>query len=90
MPRLVKKDENLQPGKPLKSANLFPLAAVEWDRLTGELERSGIQARNAGAAHSAARGCGSELGRCSQRIGRDRKSLLAILLARTVSESTYY
>jgi phage terminase small subunit len=43
MPRTVKKDANLQPGKPLKPANLSPLASSEWDRLTGELEQAGIQ-----------------------------------------------
>lgn len=43
MPRTVKKDANLQPGKPIKPGNLSDRAALEWDRLSGELERSGIQ-----------------------------------------------
>jgi hypothetical protein len=40
MPRTAKKDPNLQPGKPVKSANLSTRAAIEWDRLTSELENA--------------------------------------------------
>ncbi len=43
MPRTVKKDANLQPGKPLKPGNLRQRASEEWDRLIGELESAGIQ-----------------------------------------------
>ena len=43
MPRTAKKDPNLQPGKPVKSANLSARAAIEWDRLTSELENAHIQ-----------------------------------------------
>jgi phage terminase small subunit len=50
MPRTVKKDANLLPGKPLKPANLSARASKEWDRLTGELEASQIQVT---AAHRA-------------------------------------
>lgn len=50
MPRTVRKDPNLQPGKPLKPTNLSDRAAKEWDRLTGELEASQIQVT---AAHRA-------------------------------------
>jgi hypothetical protein len=39
MPRTAKKDPNLRPGKPVKSAS----AAIEWDRLTSELENAHIQ-----------------------------------------------
>jgi phage terminase small subunit len=47
MPRTVKKDTNLQPGKPEKPANLSPRAAREWDRLIGELESANIQVSTA-------------------------------------------
>jgi P27 family predicted phage terminase small subunit len=47
MPRTAKKDTNLQPGKPLKPANLSEAASREWDRLTGELEAAGIQVTSA-------------------------------------------
>lgn len=50
MPRTVKKDPNLQPGKPAKPANLSPRASAEWDRLTGELTAASIQVT---AAHRA-------------------------------------
>ena len=50
MPRTVKKDANLLPGKPLKPANLSARASKEWDRLTSELEASQIQVT---AAHRA-------------------------------------
>lgn len=50
MPRTVKTDHNLKPGTPTKPANLSPRASVEWDRLTGELERARIQLS---AAHRA-------------------------------------
>jgi len=50
MPRTVKKDPNLQAGKPLKPQGLSARAAREWDRLTGELSASGIQVT---AAHRA-------------------------------------
>ena len=43
MPRTAKKDVNLQPGKPVKSGNLSARAAIEWDRLTSELENAHIQ-----------------------------------------------
>lgn len=43
MPRTVRKDANLKPGKPLKSSNLSDRAAIAWDRLTGELEAAQIQ-----------------------------------------------
>jgi phage terminase small subunit len=43
MPRTAKKDPNLQPGKPVKSGNLSARAAIEWDRLTSELENAHIQ-----------------------------------------------
>jgi phage terminase small subunit len=43
MPRTAKKDANLQPGKPVKSGNLSARAAIEWDRLTSELENAHIQ-----------------------------------------------
>ena len=43
MPRTTKKDANLKPGKPLKPSNLSARAAVEWDRLTSELESAQIQ-----------------------------------------------
>ena len=39
----AKKDANLQPGKPVKSGNLSARAAIEWDRLTSELENAHIQ-----------------------------------------------
>ena len=42
MPRTVKTDPNLKPGTPTKPANLSARASREWDRLTGELERSRI------------------------------------------------
>lgn len=37
MPRTARKDNNLNPGKLLKPANLPPRASAEWDRLFGEL-----------------------------------------------------
>lgn len=43
MPRTVRTDPNLQPGKPLKPSNLSFRASAEWDRLTGELEAAHIQ-----------------------------------------------
>jgi phage terminase small subunit len=43
MPRTVKKDANLQPGKPVKPDNLSARASAEWDRLAGELEAAHIQ-----------------------------------------------
>lgn len=43
MPRTVKKDANLKPGKPVKPSNLSDRASKEWDRLTGELEEAQIQ-----------------------------------------------
>jgi phage terminase small subunit len=42
LPRTVKTDPNLKPGKPAKPANLSPRASREWDRLTGELESARI------------------------------------------------
>jgi phage terminase small subunit len=47
MPRTVKKDVNLQPGKPLKPDNMSDRAAKEWDRLIGELETAHIQVSTA-------------------------------------------
>jgi phage terminase small subunit len=47
MPRTARKDANLKPGKPLKPANLSDRAAVEWDRLTCDLESAGIQVSTA-------------------------------------------
>ena len=38
MPRTVKQDPNLIPGKPEKPNNLSVRASAEWDKLTGELE----------------------------------------------------
>jgi phage terminase small subunit len=43
MPRTVRKDAHLKPGKPVKPDNLSARAAHEWDRLTGELESAQIQ-----------------------------------------------
>jgi phage terminase small subunit len=43
MPRTVKTDPNLKPGAPAKPVNLSPGASREWDRLTGELDRSRIR-----------------------------------------------
>jgi len=43
MPRTVKKSKDLAPGQPPKPSNLSPRAAIEWDRLTGELTASQIQ-----------------------------------------------
>ena len=47
MPRTVKTDPNLKPGKPAKPANLSTRASREWDRLTGELERARIHVSEA-------------------------------------------
>lgn len=47
MPRTVKKDANLKPGKPLKPENLSQRASLEWDRLTSELETAQIQVTTA-------------------------------------------
>jgi phage terminase small subunit len=47
MPRTVKVDANLQPGAPLKPANLSTRAAAEWDRIVGELEAAHIQVTTA-------------------------------------------
>jgi len=43
MPRTVKKDANLAPGKPAKSSTLSESASVEWDRLVEALENANIQ-----------------------------------------------
>jgi phage terminase small subunit len=43
MPRTVKKDPTLQPGKPTKPTNLSDRASREWDRLVTELDASHIQ-----------------------------------------------
>jgi phage terminase small subunit len=43
MPRTVKKDPNLKPGKPEKPVNLSARAAVAWDRLVSQLESAQIQ-----------------------------------------------
>jgi phage terminase small subunit len=47
MPRTVRKDANLKPGKPLKPSNLSDRAAAEWDRLVGELENAQIATSSA-------------------------------------------
>jgi phage terminase small subunit len=47
MPRTVKKDANLKPGKPLKPENLSTRAAIEWDRLVSELDAAQIQVSTA-------------------------------------------
>ena len=47
MPRTTRKDANMRPGKPLKPTNLSDRAALEWDRLTGELEAAQIQVTTA-------------------------------------------
>lgn len=47
MPRTARKDTALKAGKPLKPSNLSDHAALEWDRLTGELESAGIQVSTA-------------------------------------------
>jgi phage terminase small subunit len=47
MPRTVRSDHNLKPGKPVKPENLSERAAQEWDRLTTELESSQIQVSTA-------------------------------------------
>jgi P27 family predicted phage terminase small subunit len=47
MPRTVRKDSNLQPGKPAKPEHLSALASKEWDRLTSELETASIQVTTA-------------------------------------------
>jgi phage terminase small subunit len=43
MPRTVRKDANLKPGKPEKPVNLSARAAVAWDRLVNQLEGAQIQ-----------------------------------------------
>lgn len=43
MPRTVRTDVNLKPGKPLKPSHLSERASMEWDRITGELESAQIQ-----------------------------------------------
>ena len=43
MARTVKINKDLQPGQPEKPKHLSEDASVEWDRLVGELERSGIR-----------------------------------------------
>ncbi|MFZ0864637.1 MAG: P27 family phage terminase small subunit [Candidatus Sulfotelmatobacter sp.] len=47
MPRTVRKDANLKPGRPVKPENLSARAAIEWDRLTSELENAQIQVTTA-------------------------------------------
>jgi phage terminase small subunit len=47
MPRTVKKDANLQPGKPVKPDNLSDRASTAWDRLTDQLEAAHIQVTTA-------------------------------------------
>jgi phage terminase small subunit len=42
MSRTVKKDANLNPGKPTKPENLSARASREWDRLLAELEHAHI------------------------------------------------
>jgi phage terminase small subunit len=43
MPRTVRKDHDLKPGKPAKSTNLSDRAAFAWDRLVDQLESAHIQ-----------------------------------------------
>ncbi len=43
MPRTVKKDKHLVPGRPEKPSNLSARASAEWDRLSAELDAAGIQ-----------------------------------------------
>jgi P27 family predicted phage terminase small subunit len=43
MPRSVKTDPNLKAGNPAKPTHLSERASREWDRLTGELDRSRIR-----------------------------------------------
>jgi phage terminase small subunit len=43
MPRTVRRDPNLKPGKPEKPVNLSARAAVAWDRLVSQLEDAQIQ-----------------------------------------------
>jgi phage terminase small subunit len=43
MTRTVRKDPNLKAGTPVKPTNLSARAAVEWDRLIGELSASQIR-----------------------------------------------
>jgi phage terminase small subunit len=43
MPRTVKQDANLKPGKPEKPVNLSDRAAIAWDRLVSQLEGAQIQ-----------------------------------------------
>ncbi|MFZ3279086.1 MAG: hypothetical protein WA182_19485 [Candidatus Sulfotelmatobacter sp.] len=43
MPRTVRKDAHLKPGKPEKPVNLSARAAVAWDRLVCQLEGAQIQ-----------------------------------------------
>ena len=43
MPRTVRKNAHLKPGKPVKPDNLSARAAHEWDRLTAELENAQIE-----------------------------------------------
>jgi phage terminase small subunit len=43
MPRTVRKDHDLKPGKPEKPVNLSARAAVAWDRLVSQLEDAQIQ-----------------------------------------------
>ena len=43
MPRTVKKSKDLAPGQPAKPTNLSARAALEWDRIVGELAASHIR-----------------------------------------------
>jgi phage terminase small subunit len=43
VPRTVKRDANLKPGKPEKPVNLSARAAIAWDRLVSQLEAAQIQ-----------------------------------------------
>lgn len=47
MPRTVKQDKNLQPGKPKKTKGLSARASEEWDRLSKELAESGLKVTTA-------------------------------------------
>lgn len=52
MPRTIKQDQNLVPGKLEKPNNLSERASAEWDRLTAELEAAHIKMTPADSAHA--------------------------------------
>jgi phage terminase small subunit len=72
MPRTVKEDKNLKPGAPLKPAHLSARAAVEWDRLIGELAASQIQVTPAHrSALSLAATIAADIARAWERVQAD-------------------